>query len=190
MVAEEDAAFADAPPRRHALHGVLLHQRGARAAQRTVRRDVDALVAAEAHDLVLWQVGVVLDLVDGRDDLRALYEFLEEGDRMVCHTDGFRLGRGLVHALELRPGLRVGPRGVEVAGAVRMFGDQGVRAVGVHGHGPVHLQYVTRTAGQRQEEAQAADGACDSAGLARYRSTWSRPSRCRLWSRHSSTRLW
>lgn len=44
-------------------------QRTARAAKRAVGHDVDALLLAELDDLVLRQAGVVLNLIDGGDDL-------------------------------------------------------------------------------------------------------------------------
>lgn len=42
--------------------------RAARATERAVRHDVDALLVAEVDNLLLRQSRVVLDLVDGGDD--------------------------------------------------------------------------------------------------------------------------
>ena len=77
MVAQENGG------RRHAaLLGDLddrfgLQQRSARAAQRAVGHDADALLLAQIDNLLLRQGRMVLDLVDGRDYFAVREQLLE-----------------------------------------------------------------------------------------------------------------
>jgi hypothetical protein len=57
--------------------GLGREERAARAAERAVPHDVDALLLAEVDDLLLGKGGVVLDLVDGGDDGGVGEELLE-----------------------------------------------------------------------------------------------------------------
>jgi hypothetical protein len=57
--------------------GLGSEERAARAAERAVPHDVDALLLAEVDDLLLREGGVVLDLVDGGDDGGVGEELLE-----------------------------------------------------------------------------------------------------------------
>lgn len=104
---------------------VSRHERAARAAQRTVRRHVDALFLAEIDNLLLRQRRVVLDLVDGRDDGRLRQKLLQVPLAVVRHADGLDLARGqeLLHVL---PGLDVVVGADQVARAVRQLGEEGV----------------------------------------------------------------
>lgn len=68
IVAKEDGTGGDALPLSH-LDDRLGGKHGAsRTAKGTVGHDVNALRFAEVNDFLLGQRGVVLDLVDGRDD--------------------------------------------------------------------------------------------------------------------------
>lgn len=77
MVAEEHCSRADAALLGNLDHGRGGEERAARAAERAVGDDMDALVAAEVDNLLLRQAGVVLDLVDGGDDGAPREELLE-----------------------------------------------------------------------------------------------------------------
>lgn len=152
--------------RRHAISPrdladlLVPQQRTPRTAQRTVRRDMDALLPAEIHNVLLRQVRVIFDLVDGRHDGDVREEVLQEAYAVVGDADGFGFA-GLQELLHLLVGADVGPGRVEVAAAVGVFGEFGVvawwrgefvcfkgsergpgwglgRTVGVHGTGPVH----------------------------------------------------
>ena len=68
VIAQQHRPRFDAMFLRNLQHALLLHHRAPRAAKRAVGRDVDALGAAIVDDLLLGQVGVVLDLVDGGSD--------------------------------------------------------------------------------------------------------------------------
>lgn len=102
-------------------------QRATGAAQRAVRGDVDALLVAEVDDLLLWQGGVVLDLVGGGDDGGLGQELLQVLDAVVGDADGLDLAGAdeLLHAL---PGRDVGVTVDDVPRAVGELGEDGVVA--------------------------------------------------------------
>ncbi len=77
MVAQQHGRRVDGVLGRDLDDGLGLHQRPARAAQRAVGHDVDALGLAQVDDLLLRQRRVVLDLVDGRDHGAVGEELLE-----------------------------------------------------------------------------------------------------------------
>lgn len=106
-------------------------ERATRAAQRTVRSNNDALLLAEVDDLLLWERGVVLDLIYCRNNGSLGKEFLKVLHTVVGNANGLDLASGqkLLHAL---PGGDVGVRVVDVAGAVRVLGEE--RVVACHRH--------------------------------------------------------
>ena len=69
--------------------------------------------------LVLREEGVKLNLVDGRDDLPCLLQFLEIGNRPVGNTNGLDFARS-VNLLHLAPSLRLVPISVYSARAIRV----------------------------------------------------------------------
>lgn len=69
VVAEENGAGRDALLLGNLDDRLAGHQRAASAAERAVGDNVDALFTAEIDNLLLGKAGVVLDLVDGRDNL-------------------------------------------------------------------------------------------------------------------------
>lgn len=77
MVAEENCGGADAALLGNLHNGSRAHKRPAGRAERAVSHDVDALVLAKVDDLLLGKAGVVLDLIDGRDDLGMGEKLLE-----------------------------------------------------------------------------------------------------------------
>lgn len=77
MIAQQDSRRLDAVLLRDLDHGLGREQRAARAPQRAVRHDVDALLLAEVDDLLLGERRVVLDLVDGGDHGGVGEELLE-----------------------------------------------------------------------------------------------------------------
>jgi hypothetical protein len=114
---------------RNFKHPFVLEQRRPRAAQRTVRGDVYALVFAEIDNLLLRQQRVVFDLVDCGRDGRLGEQLLHVLDRVVGHADGFDFVRvRLDEFLEVLPGLDVCDAVVDVAGAVGEFGEERVVA--------------------------------------------------------------
>lgn len=77
MVAQQDGGGVDAVLLGELDDGLGGEQRAARAAEGAVRHEVDALLLAEVVDLLLGQLRVVLDLVDGRDHRGVRQELLE-----------------------------------------------------------------------------------------------------------------
>jgi hypothetical protein len=114
------------------LNLLFLEQRRSSTSQRTIRSNQNPLLLAIIYNFLLRQVRVVLDLVGCGSDGCFLHQFFEEGDGKVGYTDCFRLS-GFEDGFHLFPGLGVGPGGVEVAGAVGVFGEVWVVAFGVHG---------------------------------------------------------
>lgn len=74
--------------------------------------------------LVLREEGVKLNLVDGRDDLPCLLQFLEIGNGPVGNTDGLDFARS-VNLLHLAPSLRLVPVSVDRARAIRVHRQEG-----------------------------------------------------------------
>jgi hypothetical protein len=97
-------------------------------AERRVSLDEDALLVAVLFELMLRVVGVVLDLVDGRDDFPGFGEMLEDGDTSVGDTDrsGFARGKDILHLL---PSLSLVPVPVDVSRSVLLDGEELGRAV-------------------------------------------------------------
>jgi hypothetical protein len=58
-------------------NGLGLEHGAARATERAISHDVDALLVAEVDDLLLREGRVVLDLVDSRDNGRLSQQLLE-----------------------------------------------------------------------------------------------------------------
>jgi hypothetical protein len=130
---------------RHLQHTLILEQRRPGASQRTVSRNMNALVLAEIDNFLLRQQWVVLDLVDGGCDGGFCEQLLDGLDFVGVRLDEF---------LEVLPGLDVGDAVVDVAGAVFEFGEEGVvswsmlvyvddvivivRTIRVHRNRPVH----------------------------------------------------
>ncbi len=77
VVAQQDGGGVDAVLLGELDDGLGGEQRAARAAEGAVRHEVDALLLAEVVDLLLGQLRVVLDLVDGRDHRGVRQELLE-----------------------------------------------------------------------------------------------------------------
>ena len=123
---------------------------------------MDATLAAQVDNFLLGQGRVVLDLVDGRQNLARGQQLLEvafavlresageikqeEGTRghrraYIAHANGFGLA-GLEDGLHLAPGLEVAEVADDVALAVGQFGKAVVGAVGVHQQRPVHEEEV------------------------------------------------
>lgn len=69
MVAQKNRGGTDALLLRNLYHRLGTHQRSTRAAQGTVGHNMDALLLAQIYNLLLRKTRVVLDLVDGGDDL-------------------------------------------------------------------------------------------------------------------------
>ena len=65
---------------RHFLHTFLLEQRAAGAAEWAVRLHQDTLLFAKVDNLLLRQVGVVLDLVGGGDNSCLAQQLLQVGN--------------------------------------------------------------------------------------------------------------
>lgn len=126
MPAQKNRRRSNTPPIGNLHNRRCREQRTPRAAQRTVRGDVNALFFAKVDNLLLWEGRVVLDLVDGRDNGRLRQQFLEVLLAVVGDTNGLDLAGAdeLLHAL---PGGDVGVGVVDVAGdAVGEFGEHGV----------------------------------------------------------------
>ena len=100
-------------------------QRAARAAERAVRGDVNSLLVAVVHNLLLRQRGVVLDLVGGRNHSSLREQLLQVLDTVVGDANGFDLAGAdeLLHAL---PGRDVRVAVDNVARAIGELGDHGV----------------------------------------------------------------
>lgn len=77
VVAQQDCACGNALLLRNLDHRLCSHERAARAAQRAVSHDVDAIVLAKVDNLLLGKAGVVLNLVDGGDHGGVGEELLE-----------------------------------------------------------------------------------------------------------------
>lgn len=105
--------------------GLCRQQRTARAAERAVCGNVNALLLAEVNSLLLGKAGVVLNLVDGRNHGGLGEEFLKVGPAVVADTDGLGLSAAdkLLHIL---PSVDMGVVEVQVAGTVGKGGDVGV----------------------------------------------------------------
>ena len=89
---------------RHFLHTFLLEQRAAGAAEWAVRLHQDTLLFAKVDNLLLRQVGVVLDLVGSGDDGCLSKQLLEVLDGVVGDADGLDLlGVCLVQLLHVLP---------------------------------------------------------------------------------------
>lgn len=69
MVAEQNSASRNTLLLSNLDDRLAGHEGAASAAKRTVGDNVDALFTAEVDNLLLGKAGVVLDLVDGRDNL-------------------------------------------------------------------------------------------------------------------------
>ena len=120
MVTQQHRARWHPMSARDLEHLLVLQQRTARAPQRTIGRDVDAFALAEIDNVLLRQVRVVFDLVDGGHDADVREEFLQESHAVVRHPDRSHFAR-VQEPLQVLVGLDVSPRVVEVAGAVRVF---------------------------------------------------------------------
>ena len=77
MVAQQDGRCRNAAPLGDLDYGLGLEQRPARAAERAVGHDADALLPAQVDNLLLRQGRVVLDLVDSGDDLAVREQLLQ-----------------------------------------------------------------------------------------------------------------
>ena len=78
LVADQNSAGSDVVLLGHLLHALLLEERAASAAKRAVCLDQNVLLLAEVDDLLLRQVGVVLDLVRSGDNRGILQQRLVE----------------------------------------------------------------------------------------------------------------
>lgn len=77
MIAQENRRSAYASLLRNLDNRLSTHDGSSSAAQRAVRYDVDALLVAEIDNLLLGEIRVVLDLVDGGDDFAVREELFE-----------------------------------------------------------------------------------------------------------------
>lgn len=104
-----------------------LEQRASRTSQRTVRGDVNALFIAQVDNLLLWERGVVFDLVHRGDDRGMGQQLVEIRLAVVRDSNGLDLARRqeLLHAL---PGSDMGVSMVDVAGAILKLREEGVVA--------------------------------------------------------------
>lgn len=153
MVAEENSSSADTTLLSDLGNRVSSHERAASATERAVSDDMDTLLVAEVDNLLLGQRGVVLDLVDGGDDLGLSEELLEvflavlrdvliigvymsEDEAYVADTDTPDPA-SLSEFLHLLPGVDVVPVTHDIAGAVRESRELVVVALGVQEDGPV-----------------------------------------------------
>lgn len=125
MPAQQNGRWRNPAPLGNLDDGLRGEQGAAGAAQRTVGGDVDALGLAEVNNLLLGQGGVVLDLVDGRDDSGLGKEFLQVLDAVVGDADGADLPGTdeLLHAL---PGGDVAVVMDDVPRAIGQLGEDGV----------------------------------------------------------------
>lgn len=106
---------------------LVLEERRACAAQRTVGGDVNALLLAEIDNFLLGQERVVLDLVGSRHNGGLGEQLLEILDGVVGNTDGLDLlGMGLNQLLKVLPCIDVRDGAVEITAAVLELGEQGV----------------------------------------------------------------
>ena len=125
MPAQEDRGGIDALPLRNLYDRLCRQQRTARAAERAVCSDVNALLVAEVDGLLLGETGVVLNLVDGWDHVGVGEKLLEIGSAVVANTN--RLGLAapdqLLHTL---PGGDVGVVQMQVTRAIWEGRDVGV----------------------------------------------------------------
>lgn len=136
-----------------------LEQWASRAAQRTVRRDMNALFFTEVDNLLLRQRGVVFDLVHRGDNCGMRQQLLEIRLAVVGNSNGPNFARlqELLHAL---PGGDMGVSVVNVPGAILELREEGVvscrygqsgstlqgpsclidraHTIGVHSQGPVN----------------------------------------------------
>lgn len=129
--AQQNSSRSDTSLLGHFDDRCCCEERATCAAQRTVRSDNNTLLLAEVDDLLLWEGGVVLDLVDGRNNGSLGQKLLEVLHTVVGDTDGLDLagGQELLHAL---PGGDVGVRVNDIAGTVFVLGEEGV--VACHRH--------------------------------------------------------
>lgn len=127
MVTQQHSASRHIVSPRHLCDMLVLQQRTPGAPQRTIRRDVDALASAEVDHVLLWQIRVVFDLIDGRHGGDVGEEFLEELHAVIGYPDHFHFAR-VQEALHLLVGLDMCPGRVKVPAAVGVFGESGVVA--------------------------------------------------------------
>lgn len=125
MPAQQDRGWVDTLLLRNLDNGLCCQQRTARAAERAVCRDVNALLLAEVDRLLLGKAGVVLNLVDSRDHGGLGEELLKVGPAVVANTNGLGLSATdkLLHIL---PSVDMGVVEVQVAGTVGKGGNIGV----------------------------------------------------------------
>jgi len=183
MVTQQHRSGSNAMLLRHLPDLLVLEQRRPRAAQRTVRRDVNALLLAEVNDFLLGQQRVVFDLVGGGDDGGLREELLEVLDRVVGDADGFDLvWVGLDEGFEVLPGLDVGYAVVDVAGAVFEFGEERVVSWGVLA---IHSFQLHALKLEYTPFGFIGTGQC-----IRYKSTYSKPRLSKLFCSPSSALVW
>ena len=137
MVADQNCTRTNVVLLRHFLHTFLLEQRAAGAAEWAVRLHQDTLLFAKVDNLLLRQVGVVLDLVGGGDNSCLAQQLLQVGNAEVRNANRLHLAT-LLHRLHPLPRIHIRPLSVEIARAVLVLGEEWVVAIGVHGDGPVH----------------------------------------------------
>lgn len=117
MPAEEDSRRGNTTLVGDGDDGLGSEQRAASAAERAVSSDVDTLLLAKVHDLLLRQRGVVLNLVGSGDNGGLGQELLQVLDTVVGDTDGLDLAGAdeLLHALpggDVRVGVVNVPRSI------------------------------------------------------------------------------
>lgn len=126
--ADQDSSGRNAVLLCHLLDGSSLHDGSAGAAEGTVGSDDDALSLAEVDDLLLGEKRVVLDLVDGGDDLGLLEELLEVLDAVVGDTDSLDLA-GVKKLLHRLPCVDVSPVLNDITRAVLLLREERVVAL-------------------------------------------------------------
>lgn len=159
MVAKKDGSGGNTTLLSDLSNRISSHERATSAAERAVSDDVDTLFVAEVDNLLLGQRGMVLDLVDGGDDLGLGEELLKvslavlqqvlaigvciSGGNATYVADADTLDlASLGELFHLLPGFDVVPVTQDIAGAVRESRELVVIALGVHEDGPM-LQFTT-----------------------------------------------
>jgi hypothetical protein len=118
VVAQQDRNRANALLLRQRYNRLSRLQRTPGAAQGAIRDDVDALLPAQVDDLGLRQRRVVLDLVDGGDDLSHGEQLLEVLLAVVADADGLDLA-AVDECFHLLPCLAVVPAVDHITGSIR-----------------------------------------------------------------------
>lgn len=135
---------------RNLHHPLIPHEGAPSRPQRRVRHDVDTLLLAQIHNLLLRQQRVVLNLVHRRHDLRLRQQLLQIPLGVVTHPDRLGLAR-LDQLLQLLPRINMVILLDDIPRPIRQHGELVVVALGVHEQGPVQQVQVDVVEPQRLE---------------------------------------